>query len=146
MSRNVLIGAVASTALLLSGCSPFEGAEHGMPEGHGEQHQQAHDAMHGQAETTPPIEGVPRTSITADAMAFEPATLELEVGEGYNLSLHSADVLHDLTIDEVDFHIVADAGEEVTGGVVFEEAGTYLAYCAVPGHRQAGMEMEITVR
>ncbi len=158
MSLKTVVATTALTALLLTGCSFFEVAEHNMPDGHGEgrggQHDEAHEAMgdhegahaHDHGEDTPPIEGAPEIRITGDALAFEPASLELAVGEEHNLTLHSVDILHDLTIDETDFHIAADAGEEATGGVAFEEAGTYLAYCAVPGHRQAGMELEITVR
>jgi uncharacterized cupredoxin-like copper-binding protein len=158
MSLKTTIATTAVTALLLTGCSFFEVAEHNMPEGHGEehgaQHEDADEAMghderahaHDHGEDTPAIEGAPETRITGDAMAFEPASLELAVGEEHNLTLYSVDILHDLTIDEIDFHVAADAGEEATGGVVFEEPGTYLAYCAVPGHRQAGMEIEITVR
>lgn len=158
MSLKPIAATTALAVLLLTGCSFFEVAEHNMPEGHGEEHgeqlEEAHEAMgdhegahardHG--ENTPAIEAAPETRIIGDAMAFEPAALELAVGEGHNLTLYSADILHDLTIDEIDFHVAADAGKEATGGVVFEEAGTYFAYCAVPGHRQAGMEMEITVR
>ncbi len=132
--------------LLVSGCSYFEVAEHNMPAGHGGSVEEMHDVMHDHGDDTPAIDGAPETRITADAMAFEPASLEFAIGEEHNLTLHSVDILHDLTIDEIDFHIAADAGEETTGGIVFEEAGTYLAYCAVPGHRQAGMEMQITVR
>jgi uncharacterized cupredoxin-like copper-binding protein len=148
MSPKHLIVTTAVAALLLTGCSFFEVADEHMPEGHGEEHgqEQSHEDTHDHAEDTPPIEGAAETRIVADAMAFDPPSLELEVGEAHNLTLHSVDILHDLTIDEIDFHIAADAGEEATGGVVFEEAGTYIAYCAVPGHRDAGMEMEITVR
>ncbi len=42
-------------------------------------------------------------------------------------------------------HIVADQGETAVGGAVFGHPGTYVAYCTVPGHREAGMELPITV-
>ena len=159
MSLKTVVATTALAVLLLSGCRFFEVAEHNMPEGHGEehggQHAEAHEGMgghnegghaHDHGEDTPAIEGAPEIRISGDAMAFDPASLEFAVGEEHNLTLQSVDIFHDLTIDEIDFHIAADAGEEVSGGVVFEEAGTYLAYCAVAGHRQAGMELEITVR
>jgi uncharacterized cupredoxin-like copper-binding protein len=49
-------------------------------------------------------------------------------------------------VDEIDFHLAADRGETVTGGVVFDKPGTYVGYCSVAGHRKAGMELVIVVR
>lgn len=138
--------AIALAVVLVSGCSYFEVAEQNMPDGHDGAPAEMHDTMHDHGEETPAIQGAPETRVTADAMAFEPASLELAVGKEHNLTLHSVDILHDLTIDEVDFHVAAEAGEETTGGLVFPEDGTWIAYCAIPGHRQAGMKIEITVR
>jgi uncharacterized cupredoxin-like copper-binding protein len=54
-------------------------------------------------------------------------------------------MLHDLTVDAIDFHVAADTGETVVGGMVFDEPGTYVGYCSVPGHREASMEFEIVL-
>jgi plastocyanin len=87
----------------------------------------------------------PAVAITTDEFAFEPDRVELAVGEEINVELTSIDMLHDLTVDEIDFQLVANRGETATGGLVFQEPGTYIGYCSVPGHRDAGMELEIVV-
>jgi nitrite reductase (NO-forming) len=92
---------------------------------------------------TPPIDGAPEITITADELAFGPDRIELTAGEPVNVALTSADIPHDLVVDEIDFHLAADRDETVTGGLAFFEPGTYVGYCSVPGHREAGMELEI---
>jgi heme/copper-type cytochrome/quinol oxidase subunit 2 len=95
---------------------------------------------------TAPIDGAHELAVTANKQAFElEKRIELTVGQPVNVALSSVDTLHDLTVDEIEFHIAADAGETVVGGLVFDEPGTYVAYCSVPGHREAGMEFEIVV-
>lgn len=93
----------------------------------------------------PPIDGAPEVAITADELAFDPDRIELIAGEPVNVALTSADISHDLVVDEIDFHLAPDFDESVTGGLVFSEPGTYVGYCSVPGHREAGMELEIVV-
>ncbi|WP_052666025.1 plastocyanin/azurin family copper-binding protein [Nitriliruptor alkaliphilus] len=122
---TVLVGALSLT---LASCSAFEVADD--------------HADHADAAT---IDGAPEIVVTAASMSFEPDRLELSVGEPVNIALTSEDILHDLNIDEVDFHLVADVDETAVGGLEFGEPGTYVAYCSVPGHRDAGMEMEVTV-
>jgi nitrite reductase (NO-forming) len=94
---------------------------------------------------SPPIDGAPELAVTADALEFEPAGIELPADLPVNVALTADDVFHDLVIDEIDFHLGADAGETAVGGMVFAEPGTYVGYCSVPGHRDAGMEFEVVV-
>jgi len=70
-------------------------------------------------------------SIPADT----PVTIEVDNSRGV--------IEHDFTIDEADVHIHADPGK-TTRGVVSVPAGTYTFYCSVPGHREQGMEGELT--
>jgi nitrite reductase (NO-forming) len=143
--------ALILVAALATGCAAFEVDPDQMPNGHDNTHATAeqgaadeHDDDH--AGDTPPVGGAPETDVTADALRFAPARLELIAGEPVNLTLSSQDMFHDLVIDEVDFHLGAERDETTTGGLDGLEPGTYLAYCSVAGHREAGMELEVVVR
>lgn len=94
---------------------------------------------------TPPIDGAPVIDITAEALAFRPDRIELIAGQPVNAALTSADIPHDLVVDEIAFHLAADRGETVIGGLVFPEPGAYTGYCSIRGHREAGMEIVIVV-
>lgn len=146
IQRLPRLGLVAAAALVLAGCAADAGsAEHGG--GHDDDHAAAHAGAHDDrhAEDTAPIDGADEVAVTATSMAFAPDRLEVTVGEPVNIVLTSEDIVHDLTVEEVDFHLAADGGETTTGGLVFDEPGDYTGYCTVPGHREAGMELEITV-
>lgn len=138
-----------SVAALLAGCAAFEVDPDEMPDDHDGDHaaeeQAVGDGHDEHANDTPPVDGAPETEVTADAMSFEPARIDLDAGEAFNLTLASQDTFHDLVIDEVDFHLGAERGETATGGLDGLEPGTYVAYCSVPGHREAGMELEVVV-
>ncbi len=100
----------------------------------------------GQEDNIPPIDGAPEVTIIADELAFGPNRIELTADEPVNVTLTSDDIPHDLVVDEIDFHLAADRDETVTGELLFVEPGAYVGYCSVPGHRKAGMELEIVVK
>jgi uncharacterized cupredoxin-like copper-binding protein len=83
-----------------------------------------------------------------DGLAFEPDSFTVPAGEEVTVELTAEpSVEHDFVIEETgDEEVVhADAGETATGTFTIDEPGTYTVYCEVPGHRQAGMEAELTV-
>jgi len=86
-----------------------------------------------------------RIEVTATSFEFDPDEIRVDAGESIAIVLTSEDILHDLTIDELDAHVAADPGETVEGGLVAEEPGRYTYYCTVPGHREAGMEGTLVV-
>jgi plastocyanin len=84
--------------------------------------------------------------VGATSFAFDPPEIRAETGEDLAIELTSDDIEHDFTIDELDAHVAADADETATGGFnTGDEPGTYTYYCAVAGHREAGMEGELVV-
>jgi plastocyanin len=145
-SRAVLVLAIG--ALALAGCDaaavdPGHTPGEHMAEDHGAGNR---GDMHGDVEDSPPIAGARTVAVEADALRFSPDRLELVAGEPINVELTAGDTFHDLVVDGVGFHLGADAGRTSTGGLQLDEPGTYTAYCTVPGHRSAGMELEVIVR
>lgn len=86
-----------------------------------------------------------RIEVTGDSFAFDPAEIRVDAGEDIAIVLTSTDILHDLTIDELDAHVAADRGETAEGGFTADEPGRYTYYCTVAGHREAGMEGTLIV-
>jgi plastocyanin len=143
--RQVLVPlAVVIAATVLVGCGTDHSAHPAaMPDDH-------HEAMvdhhgDGRATNTPVAPGARVIEVVADDLAFDPAELTAVSGEDLALELTAVDVLHDFTISELDAHVVADRGETATGGFTAGEPGRYTFYCAVAGHRQAGMEGTLVV-
>jgi plastocyanin len=147
---QALVGSIGLLVALWVGSDMYDVVTASGPAG-----EPGHDAPAAQAPTgddegnTPPIAGAPELVITADNFAFSVDRIELNAGQpAVNVALTSADMLHDLVVNEIGFHLVADRGETVVGGLeglLFGESGSYVAYCSVPGHREAGMELEIVV-
>jgi uncharacterized cupredoxin-like copper-binding protein len=83
-----------------------------------------------------------------DSLDFEPDAFTVPAGEEVTVSLTSGGVEHDFVIEDGngDIEVVhADAGETATGSFTLDDAGTYTVFCAVPGHREAGMEATLEV-
>jgi uncharacterized cupredoxin-like copper-binding protein len=113
-----------------------------------------------------------QVTVIARDIEFDPQTIEVAAGQRVELTLRNEGVLeHDFSImhihaedvdehshasdthvghmavaEEPDLHVVATGGE--TGSLKFTpmEAGTYEFYCAVPGHKEAGMTGTLVVR
>ena len=86
-----------------------------------------------------------------DTAPFEGLPDTLDAGT-YEFELTNTDTMtHDLVIEGPDGQDVPGAATEVlgegeTGSFTVElEPGEYVVYCSVPGHREDGMENELTV-
>ncbi|MFA9432670.1 plastocyanin/azurin family copper-binding protein [Egicoccus sp. AB-alg2] len=83
--------------------------------------------------------------LTAGDMFYEGAPASLEAGTHVigldNQGRAPHDVVFDRGIGQVAY---ADGGAQAAGEVTLE-AGDYVVYCSIPGHRQAGMEFDLTV-
>ncbi len=85
-------------------------------------------------------------TIVGTEFAFDPADVSIAADTPTEVTLDNQGVVeHDWTIDELGVEIYADAGESTTDTVT-APAGTYEVYCSIPGHRDAGMVGELTVR
>ena len=99
----------------------------------------------GHGDNSPVADDASRIEVAAHSFAFEPDEIHVQAGEDIAIDLTSDDLLHDFTIDELDTHISADAGDTAEGGLRTDEPGRYTYYCAVEGHREAGMEGTLVV-
>lgn len=126
---TIALAALAAGGILLAGCGGDDEAHR--DDGHG-----------GASEVA---DGARRVQVTAEQMSFDPQEITAEVGEDLAIELTSGDMLHDLTIDELDLHVAANGGDTAEGGLTADEPGTYTYYCSVPGHRSAGMEGTLVV-
>lgn len=91
-------------------------------------------------EQAPPVAGAPTIEVEATEFAFQPDRLVIDAGETVNLTLvNRGGLVHDLSIPELDVHLVATPGETTTTGLEVSEAGEYRMVCTVPGHAEAGM-------
>jgi nitrite reductase (NO-forming) len=78
-------------------------------------------------------------------MAYEPSRIVIPAGETVTVGLVNAGALrHDLTLPDGTRSDVLQAGETsvMEIGPLTEDV---VAWCSVPGHRTAGMELEIVV-
>ena len=107
------------------------------------------------AATEPPVEKEPAKAATlaltspADgALVFEPETLEAKAGEVTIEYTNPSPVPHNVAIEAEGQELAASP--TVTGGDSGDaaanlEPGEYVFYCAIPGHREAGMEGTLTI-
>ena len=86
-------------------------------------------------------------TISAKNFAFTPSEVTAKAGI-IELQLTSTGGLHDLVFDKgkfPGFQLEAGTGETDAKKIDLKP-GTYVFFCSLPGHRQAGMEGTITVK
>ena len=162
-SRPAMIGVLGLMAFLVVGSAAFAVSlareEHEVREAEIFEYreEQASDVEEGeepiaeQPTDEPPIEGgdLALTSPDAGDLVFDPESLEAEAGEVVITYTNPSEVPHNVAIEAGD-ETLAES-ETVTGGESAEataelEPGEYVYYCAIPGHRESGMEGDLTVR
>ncbi len=90
------------------------------------------------------LAGLP--ALATPGFSFDRQELSAKVGETVALrfdNTHNAP--HSFDIDELNVHVQAAPGQERLIRFQAATAGTYTFYCAIPGHRQAGMEGRLVV-
>jgi plastocyanin len=138
MRRTPFLVAALAAALLLPACSDDDEPQGGpMMDGgeHGGTHRGSSDVAAGAREI----------EVVASSFEFDPDEISVGLGEDIAIVLTSTDIVHDLTIDELDAHVSVEPGATDAGGFRADEPGSYTFYCSVEGHRAAGMEGTVTV-
>lgn len=91
--------------------------------------------------------GGPIEVVGTDGLEFQPSTLSAAAGELTLELTAEPEVGHTFVIEGVDGDepvVAVDAGRSATGSVELA-AGSYTAYCSIPGHREAGMQASLDV-
>ena len=100
----------------------------------------------GSSSAAAPVDGAAIVEIVGREMEFSPARLEIPAGEVTNIEFRNTGVVvHDLTIEQSGFVLVAGPGETVAGSFLAPASGSLTFFCSVPGHRAAGMVGTIEV-
>lgn len=97
----------------------------------------------GGANPVRPVNGV--IEMTASAFGFKPDQIAMEVGEQVTLKVTSSDTRHTFTIKDLGIDLEIPPDKTVTVDLTGTRKGTYTFYCAVPGHREKGMEGSLFV-
>ena len=77
---------------------------------------------------------------------FDPPDLTIASSGRTDITLvNKGTMVHDLTIDALEFQIQVPVGKQSSGTLRDPAAGTYEVYCAVPGHKALGMVATLVV-
>lgn len=80
-------------------------------------------------------------------MRFQADTLDLRAGQPTAIFLTNSDTVpHSFEVDALNIHVNIPAGTTAVAVVKAPNAGTIPFYCAVPGHKEAGMVGTLNVR
>lgn len=84
--------------------------------------------------------------VRTSGLTFLPAALSVRAGETVTLQLENGDLFgHSFDIDALDVHVDLPAQAKTAVSFTPTKPGTYLVYCAVPGHQEGGMVGELVV-
>ncbi len=86
---------------------------------------------------------------TNGEMKYDQSALNWENGKTYSVTLKNADTAqaHSFLIPDLNVNSgQVAAGQSKTIEVKASKTGTFTAYCDVPGHKDGGMHMEVTVK
>lgn len=85
-------------------------------------------------------------TIETPAIEFDPDSISMNEGENLEVELNNTDTqLHTFTIDDLGIDLEVDGGSSDSVTIEAPDAGEYVFYCSVPGHREAGQEGTLTV-
>lgn len=117
-----LLLAAAALAIPIAACGGDDGGGGAIPEGAVE--------LHG-----------------TDTLRFEPDAVTVAAGETTFALINDGSLPHTFLVEDLedDLKLTIAGSGDVDSGSITLEAGEYVFYCDVPGHRGAGMEGTLTV-
>lgn len=89
----------------------------------------------------------PSVSIEASEFAFKPDRISGTAGQTLTIELvNKGTIEHDFTIDTLNVKLLVGVGKTGQTTTPSLTAGTYDFYCAIPGHKEAGMVGTLEVK
>ena len=85
------------------------------------------------------------TEVALTEFSISPAPLTVSVGASLVVK-NDGTAVHDLTIEDASIArppLDAGVSEELSLGAL--DSGSYVIYCSIPGHRESGMEADLTI-
>jgi plastocyanin len=133
-SYLAVAGLVVLMVLVIAGCAPAE--EDLLPIDDPEEILPPPDE---EPDEEPPAEEE-TIMITASPGVFNPDVITVQSGVTVNLVIENTGAEnHTFTVDELGIDVLISPGTEEEITFTVDEAGVYEYYCAIPGHREAGM-------
>jgi plastocyanin len=84
---------------------------------------------------------------TTENMQFGQDVLHVKAGEPITFELENRDMYaHSFDVDELGWHVQMPANDRLAAEFTAVSPGTYTIYCAIPGHREAGMVATLIVK
>lgn len=93
-----------------------------------------------------PIAGATTIAVEASNFAFDPERIRIDAGEEVALRLRSVDNAHDFAVIGLGLVATVTGDETTTQRLRVDEAGEFVFYCTIPGHRRSGMEGTLIAR
>ncbi|MFZ1395690.1 MAG: cupredoxin domain-containing protein [Candidatus Promineifilaceae bacterium] len=82
----------------------------------------------------------------AENMRFGQEVVRVRAGEPVTFALANKDMYaHSFDVDELGWHVEMPANDQVIVDFTAVSPGSYTLYCAIPGHREAGMAATLIV-
>lgn len=93
-----------------------------------------------------PSGGTDELTFVAVDIAWEDSPDSLPAGTTSVVLRNDGEIEHSLVLEGTDLRLVAGAGEEQSGEVDLDAGEVVYFFCDIPGHEDAGMNGELTVR
>jgi len=94
-----------------------------------------------------PTPAPPSVSIEASEFVFSPDKISASAGQTLTIKLVNKGIIeHDFTIDALNVKLLVGMGKTGETTTPSLAAGTYDFYCAIPGHKEAGMVGTLEVK
>jgi plastocyanin len=127
-----LVAALGALALVLVGCSGSSGGA------------SSRDGAT-RATTTRAAPAARIVAVAGNALRFSPDEITVRTREEITIAFTAQDTRHTFDVEGVRARVMADAGQTRQVRIRVAKPGRYRFFCAIPGHRTAGMQGSLVI-